>query len=1080
MVVPLHVKSHYSLGYGTAAPGELVDRARHAGLPALALTDLENLYGQIEFHHLCRHRGLRPVTGVELRPGFEGRVASGGKRGRLVLLARDREGYESLCRVISRRRAGRGRAASGRAGDPVDALGRDTRGLFVLSDDPAVLERLLESRAVDPACLRALLVRPAPSGAAEEALRQAAGRHGLPLVADPDVVTLDPADHGLHVLQLAVARNATVAEVRRSGIAEPAERRFAAPAELAALFRDVPQAVEESRRVADACDLDLGRAEPVLPRLALPSGETAASHLARICEERLARGRAAGTWAGPEYDRRLREELGRIARLGFDGYFLVVEEIVRCARERGIRVAGRGSAAGSLAVHLLGVTDVDPVARGLLFERFLHARRRDLPDIDIDLCSRRRDELIDWVHARFGEANVAMVCAHVRFQRRSAYREGLKALGMPLAEVERFCRRLPPQDLEGVADLDGAPVPAAGWVGAGRHAGRGAVPAPPPGVPSLPERYRIAGALLERLVGKPRHVSVHPGGVVIADRAIERYVPLERAAKGVLVAQYDMHSIQHTGLVKIDLLGNHFLSELQETLRSLAQSGEAGSQAATLLQAGPGSIPEADPPTVEALDRGDTIGCFQLESPAIRSLLRQIPIRGLSDCIAALALVRPGAASGDAKQAFIRRANGEEAPDYLHPALEPHLRETHGILLYEEDILHVLSILGGITLEQADELRSGIEESQGEPEELERLEKRFFRLATENGIGAPVARTAWQNVVKFVAYSFSKAHASSYGLLGYQAAYLKTHWPVEFGCAVLNHHGGMYPLRTLAAAVQRWGVVVLGPCVNRSAAPCTVETAGSGAVRVGLGKLKRLSRRTLWTLLASRRSRGPFRDLADLLERVPMSRREVEALVLSGACDGLPPLSSPAYPFAHQAALAWLRGGLPRGRDPAGLAAAVSELPRVGGGADPERLDAYRKLVRIQNELRFLEMHVSEHPMRVLRVEAERNGCVTTCDAARRVGEDVRVAGIVAAMRRVATKDRGVMQFVTVEDEEGTLEAVLFPPAYREIGDAITTPGPFLLAGRVSDQQGDVHLNVWALRPFHERRRAYGVRAAPT
>jgi DNA polymerase III alpha subunit len=507
--------------------------------------------------------------------------------------------------------------------------------------------------------------------------------------------------------------------------------------------------------------------------------------------------------------------------------------------------------------------------------------------------------------------------------------------------------------------------------------------------------------------------------------------------------------------------------------------GNGDARAEALRREGFAAVPEADPGTLSTLDRADTIGCFQLESPATRSLLAQIPIRGVSDCVAALALVRPGAASGDAKQAFVRRAHGEEPPDYPHAALEGWLRETHGILLYEEDILRVLSVLGGISLEEADELRSAIQEDQDRPDELERLERRFLSLAQRQGIESGVARSAWEIVLKFAAYSFSKAHAWSYGLLGYRAAYMKTHFPVEFGCAVLNHHGGMYPPRTLAAAIGRWGVDLLPPSVNRSEPACTVEDPPGGgpgrrasgspvagrAVRIGLGKVKRLSGRSLSRILRSRRQNGAFRDLADVLGRIPLSIGEVEALVLSGACDELPPLSPAAYPFAHEAAMASLRRGLPAG--------AVDVLAQRLAGprrkADPRTLETYRSLVRIQNELRFLEMHVSDHPMRVLRREAERHGCLTTREAARCTGEFVRLAAIVAATRRVATKDGSVMRFVTLEDEEGTLEAVIFPGGYRTLGDAITTPGPFLLAGTVEDDHGDVHVVVSEFRPFHQR-----------
>jgi DNA-directed DNA polymerase III PolC len=1088
MPAPLHVKSHYSLGYGTASISELARRAAEAGLPGLALTDLENLYGQIQFHHACRHHGLKPLTGVELRPGSVAGGKTAEKGGRLVLLAKDRAGYQSLCEIVSRRRAGR--RTSDRRGhdtesespgqtnpgmldedrvlslDPVQSLGTSAAGLFILTDDAATLARLLEHEALDRSSLRALLVRPAPAAELQGRLIEVARAHGVPIVADSDVVMLEAADHALHLLQLAIARKETVSAVRERGLAEPAERRFRTGAELELLFADCEDALEESLRIAQACELDLREASPVLPRPTLPPGDTTASHLERTCRESLERGRAEGRWVGEDYDERLGRELTTIRELGFSSYFLVVAEIAGFAMQQGIPSAGRGSAVGSLVAHLLGVTHVDPVAHGLLFERWIHPRRRDLPDIDIDLPSGSRDEVIDWVFRRFGRENVAMVGAHGTYRRRSAYREGLKALGMPLREVENYCRRIPAEDLEDLIE----PPDWAAEAGAYQPRRQPAVAMPP-----LPQPYRHAVPLLERLIGMPHYFSVHPGGVVIADTRIAARVPLERGAKGVVAAQYDMHSIRHTGLVKIDLLGNRCLDELRESA-SLLETGTGSAAAPDLIRSGPWPVPEADPETIATLNRADTIGCWQLESPAMRSLLAQIPIRGVRDCIAALALVRPGAASGQAKRAFIRRANGEEPPDYLHLALEKRLRETHGVLLYEEDIMCVLSVLGGLSLEEADELRSAIEGSQDDREELERLEREFLRRSSENGIDVGTARKAWEKVLEFTAYSFSKAHASSYGLLAYQAAYMRTHFPVEFGCAVLNHHGGMYPLRTLAAAIGRWGVRLRPPGVNRSELPCTLEAEarpgleGERAIRIGLEKVKRLTRRTLLTLLRSRHAGGPYRDLADLLTRVRMSSREVEALVLSGACDDLAPLSATVYPFAHEAVLEALK----QGRSLDSLRASAAAAPVVV--AEAERLKLYQSLVRIRNELTFLEMHVSDHPMRVLREEARRYGCITTTEAASRVGSFVRMAAVVAATRRLATKDRGVMQFVTLEDEQGILEAVLFPPVYRSVGSAITSPGPFLVAGTVEEDHGDVHLIVSGLKPFHERSRAYADR----
>lgn len=466
MFVPLHVKSEFSPGYGTASVEELVRRVSAFGLPALALTDVENLYGQVRFHRAAHAYGVKPITGLELRADYRAGTL-GHKAGRLILLARDRTGYESLCRIITRRR-GKVRQSED---NPLDCLRADPRGLFFLTDDGAVIKTLLQA-GVAVADVRFLLIRPGTGSAPR----------GVRAVADPDVVMADSADVDLHVLRVAIRRRQKVTEV---GDAEPSERSLLTPEQLRAMYRDVPEAFAETLRVAKQCNLDLNDACPLLPSFELVAGETAQERLAATCRASLQAGQRAGRWQRPEYEARLRYELTVVAQLGFAGYFLIVAEIADQARQRDIAVAGRGSAAGSLMAHVLGITAVDPVERGLYFERFLNAKRKELPDIDLDVAAGRRDELIDWVFTRFGEERVAMVSAHQTFRRRGAFRQGLKALGTRPGEVERFCQRMPPDELEGEPLL---PLP----------------------LHILPDRYRAAVPLIERLIGRFQHLYCPP------------------------------------------------------------------------------------------------------------------------------------------------------------------------------------------------------------------------------------------------------------------------------------------------------------------------------------------------------------------------------------------------------------------------------------------------------------------------------------------------------------------------------------------------------------------------------------------
>lgn len=985
----LHTKSTYSLGYGTARVDELLHRAARLEYPAVALTDVENLYGQIELHHAARALGVHPITGLELRAGH-GMRALGRKAGRLVLLARDDAGYRSLCRIVTARRGGRGDETQP-SPDPLRCLESHPAGLFYLSDDPRVLTALRDA-GVSTDDLRFLLVRPnAP----------AAPPAGIAAIADPDVVMLEPGDRELHAMLMAIRRHQLLSAVRDD---EPESRSLPDPATLRKLYADVPEALEECRRVARACTLDLTVPRPDFP-------EARETDLARMCRDRLP--------AGAAYAARLQQELAVLHERGLEGYLLVVAEIVAWARARGIAVAARGSAAGSLVVHLLGMSDPDPVAYGLSFERFLSVTRSDLPDIDLDLPSDRRDEVVEWVFRRFGATHVAMVAAHQTFGRRGALRAGLNALGMRKAPLEAAMRLLPSDEL-----LD-------------RRA-----TIPPQAVPA---DYRYALSLIERLIGRVHHTSVHPGGVVMTAGEITRHAPLERARKGVLVTQYDMESLKRLGLIKVDLLGNRALAAMEDVRQRTGA---------------PTRAPDHDPRTIDTLRLGRTVGCFQIETPAMRTTLRRLPVRGIRDLMGLLAVVRPGPASGDAKARFIRRVLGAEPPLPPHPILQDLLAPTHGMLLYEEDATGAIAVMTQWPIARADLMRAAIVRAGDDAARLLELEREFLAAAASAGIASPDALPVWHELTRFAAYSFSKAHAASYAHLAWQSAYLKTHYPAAFACALFAHYGGAYPLRSVAAAFTRHGVTILPPHVNLSRMGCELE---GRAVRLGLGMVKGLTSAERVMIVQGR----PFADLADVLRRTPLRFSAITALVLGGACDDLAPLDGAAYPFAHEDVLARLNGDL-RPERLEGFA------PRRPAG---DLAPAYQALVRARNELRILGVHPSGHPMAALRPEVERAGCEPVERLSRLVGQRACVAGLVAAARRLDTRAGQVMQFVTLEDETGMVEAVLFPGVYAVLGDPVTNPGPFLMSGTVASDDGDVHLIVSDVAPFHERANAWRARS---
>jgi DNA polymerase III alpha subunit len=660
--------------------------------------------------------------------------------------------------------------------------------------------------------------------------------------------------------------------------------------------------------------------------------------------------------------------------------------------------------------NILGVTATDPVANGLLFERFLHRDRIMPPDLDIDLPSGERDLLMEWAIDRFGRERVAQVSAHQTFGRRAAFREGLKALGMGRSRLERFFERFPEDGLE----LAHSPIP----------------------VHLLEGKLRDAVPLLNRLIGRFRHLSVHPGALVFAEPRIDSYSALERAPKGVLVTQYDIHSLEQLGIVKIDLLGNRALSAIQEMTSPPNE---------TRL------IPSQDEATLETLRRAETIGCFQIETPPMRAVLRKLPIRSVEDLRNALAIVRPGPGSGEDKASFIRRAHGEESASPPHPRLAGVLHDSLGMLLYEEDVIRAISALTGWTVERADELRRQL--LRVDPHEASHLECKFAGAATAAGLAPREARDLWRLLLRFVAYTFNKAHACEYARLAWEMAFLKTHRPLEFSCAVLNHYAGHYPLRTLAADFMRNGARFLLPHVNCAADVCVLE---DGAVRIGLGFVKHLTRASLARILLRR----PFSDWRDLLERVPLNVREKEALVFSGACDGLAPLDAEAYPYAHEQVMNAIR------RDARATSFVIAPFRTSGAHAR-----TFAALVRAHHEMKYLDMHVSDHPLHVLRNEAQREGCTPIANLT--AGKRETIAALVAASRRTPASRGRLMQFVTFEDETGLVEATLLPETFLRLEDPIRNPGPYLVEGRGQEDHGQLQWFVSEVKPFFERSRPY-------
>jgi DNA-directed DNA polymerase III PolC len=827
-MIPLCVRSHYSLLRGASPVDALVARAKALGLPALALTDVDGIYGATVFWQAAKAAGLAPLIGAQV--------------GGFTLITRNREGWGNLCALLSRKHLGLDvqRPASNVQSPPKsdglwtsDDVGPWTQdfglfeGLHVIASDIEVAKRLRGK--VDHLWLE--FVRPARSATYERDVLQS----GLPLVASSDVHFATPAEFRTHRVLAAIREN-TVLQ-RLGPTCDPGHHLR----DLRALFADVPQALANNERIAADAAWPFLPAPAVFPEHGAPEGT-----LRALCRAGLVRRYPGGRPPGAE--ERLDRELDVIRRLGFEDYFLVVRDIVDYARARGAPVAGRGSGASSLVAYVLGLTNVCPLRYGLQFERFLHEGRTDWPDLDLDFCWRTRDDVINHVFERFGHERVAMVSSHLTLQARGAFREAAKAHGLSDAQVAAVRSALPVDREETVDRLP-----------AGLQSR----------LPVDPGRFDAILSDARRILGSPSHLSVHPGGVVITPGPIDRHAAVQRAEKGVIITQPDKDGVEALGLVKIDLLGNRAVSTIREAIEVV------GSLDGYRLD--PEAIPDGDPETVELLESGRTIGVNQLESPAMRHLLAQVRPRGLSDVMQALALIRPGAAGEGMKDAFVRRRREIEAWS-VDPLLWETLGKAHGVLLYEDDLMIVASALTGMTLAEGDRFRRRLQ--KGDPAAREAAGREFLARCAEAGTAAATARELWRQMAKFQGYAFCMSHAASYAQLAIASAWLRAHHPQAFWVAAMNNNQGMYEKRVYVEEARRAGVRTELPCVNASGREFTADGAG---LRIGLDSVAGLSAGTIASILAER----PFGSLREFAARAGAAQPETRALIRCGAFDFL-------------------------------------------------------------------------------------------------------------------------------------------------------------------------------------------------
>ncbi len=1050
--VHLHTHSEYSLLDGANRLPDLVARVAALGMDSLAVTDHGNLHAAWSFHTAARAAKIRPILGFEAYLAFGPRQEqqrpawAPANYSHLVLLARNRTGYKNLIRLSS---IGYTEGFYRRPRIDREVLARHSEGLVCLA-----------------ACLSgeiALWLRQGRYEDARESARWFAQafapghfwlevqEHGIPeerlvtegmfrlgeelglgVVATNDAHYLTREDAEAHDVLLAIGTGADLDDPKRFRFTGQ-ESYVKSEAEMRALFPDHPEAIENTATVADLCEFDFEK-RYFLPGFPRPQGfatdEALLGHLA-------AEGAAAryGTPLPEAVQTRLDYELGVINTAGYAGYFLIVEDFIRAARDRGIPVGpGRGSAAGSLVAYALRITDVDPLQFDLLFERFLNPERVSMPDIDVDFCFERRGEVIDYVRERYGRDSVGQIITFGTMKARAAVRDVARVLKVPPGEADRLSKLIPSgpayaltirEAVQKIAELRDL-------------------------VAESPVYQRLVD-LASRIEGMSRHASVHAAGVVIAPGPLDEYVPVCTApTKGAgqsadgdsIICQYDMVALEQVGMLKMDLLGLKTLTVIHDAVAMVRERhGEAPDMDA---------LPLDDPAVYAMLRSGRTAGVFQFESALATDTLRSLRVDRFDDLVACNALLRPGPLDTGMHTVFIRRKLGQEPVSYLHPALEEILKPTYGVIVYQEQVMRIANVLAGFSLAEADVLRKAVGKKDSEliRRELGRLVDRML----EQGHARKLADALAGQIETFGRYGFNKSHSVAYTVLSYRTAWLKAHYPAEFLAALLSSEiGDTDTVVQYINEAREMGLEVLPPDVNESGYKFTV--VGDRRIRFGLGAVRNVGRGAIESIIAGRAA-GHYTGLTDLMDRIDLrlcNKRVVESLIGAGACDSLGP---------HRAQLlaaldtALSEAQLRQEERDAGQASLFGEtVPQRPPIAAVGHVPPWPEAERLAREKEVLGFFISGHPLERFRAEVELFGTRTTATLGTWSEHQVAIAAIVTTVRRQISKKTGKEYArVTLEDFHGTAEAIVFPDAWSKLSQTIRADEAMLLAGGYSSR----------------------------
>ena len=1073
----LHVHSHYSLLDGLAKIDDLIGRAKELGMEALAITDHGVLYGAVEFFQKAKKAGIKPIIGCEIymangsmadkNPGLD------NKRFHLTLLVKNKIGYKNLVQIVTKAHL-EGFYYKPRADK--DLLRQYADGLICLSGClHGEIPHMITSNKIEKAEEVAreyqnifgkdnffIEIQPHFENA-HKTLRSdiiaLAKKLEIPLVAANDVHYITKEDEDYHDALLAIGTGNKMSDANRLSL-KGVNLSFQPAEEMARIFEDIPEAISNTQKIIDAVDFEFEFGNLQFPHFELPEGETAESYLGKLAllglQEKF--GCSSADDAAPEVAERFKFELGVIQRTGFASYILIVWDIVNWAKSQGIAVGpGRGSAAGSLILYVIGITNLDPIKYNLLSERFLNPERIAPPDIDLDFADHRRNEVLEYISKKYGREHVAQIITFGTMAARAAIRDAGRVLGFGYGFCDAIAKMISFNPTQGMKT---------GWLEKSLQN----VAELKQAVDTDPQARQLIETA-KKLEGVARHASTHACGVVITKNPITEYMPLQWATKSsgkkeaeqALVTQYDMRSVESLGLLKMDILGLRNLTTIEKTLELIEKNyGE---------KLDIYNIPLNDAKTFELLKKADTTGVFQLESAGMRRYLKELKPTELEDIIVMVAAFRPGPM--EFIPTYIARKNGLERVEYLHPKLEPILKSTYGVAIYQEQVIKIANQMAGFTLSEADVLRKAV--GKKIKKLLDEQSGKFIKGLIGNGIGSVTAERIWNFIEPFARYGFNRSHAACYALIAYQTAYLKTNYPGEFMTSLLNAESfDMDRVAILMAEAKKMGINILPPDINESLENFTlIKNDGLSAIggfasgekiRFGFSAVKNLSANAITDIIGERNAHGRLLNLQDFLERIQpadLNKKSLEALIKCGALDA----------FGERR---MLNSNIEE------LLRYVRDSRKSGASSQFGLFDSYSTVapLKLQNtepavkkeklawEKEFLGLYTSEHPMQDYKEIMEKKSLLIQGIKPALAGQKIAIGGLITGIQKFVTKTGRLMLFTKLEDWANKIEVVVFPDMLEKNPDIWREDNIIIVKGKISQRNGTLSVICDSVQEF--------------